>query len=125
MGMADVLLCRAGNGGNGSVDRAMDMKVPFRGINSFSHALARRIGFSGVPVSTLIVIHIAMLVKLRGPCGSALWLPRVAAVALLVGALVLAFLAKVLLGAFLLGFSARRRSAIASSMDLFPRIKAL
>ena len=39
---------------------------PFRGICSFSHVPARRIGFSGVPITTLVVLHFVLL--LRSPC---------------------------------------------------------
>ena len=30
--------------------------VPFRGIHSFSHSLQRRLGFSGVPMTTIAAL---------------------------------------------------------------------
>jgi len=97
--------------------------VPLRGICSFSHVPARRIGFSGVPVSTLVVVHFVMLI--RSPCGASLQNARIMMMCFAFGAFVLTFLAKALLGICLLGFAAKRRTRISKGLELFPKIKAL
>jgi len=128
--IADILLCRIRPGvcRDGTAESTTRPTLPapaapFRGIHSFSQAPATRIGFSGVPISTLVVIHVAML--LRSPCSLALRLPRATAVLFLASACALTFLAKVLLGLFLLGYAARRRGAIVRGLELFTKIKAL
>jgi len=141
--IADMLLCRSGSlpTDNGNADgsaRPRDAKakdsgyapmaqaapeMPLRGIHSFSHAPARRVGFSGVPLSTLVVIHFAMLAQ--APCGATAPYPRATAVVLLLAVFILGFMAKVLLSAVLLGAAARRRKTISKGLEFFPKIKAL
>jgi hypothetical protein len=133
--IADILLCRSRHlpghlpgadlaGAARDVSqklRAPDM--PLRGIHSFSHVPARRIGFSGVPLTTLIIVHFLMLA--RSPCAVRMARPGVITVLLFLGAFILTFLAKVLLSVFLLGYAARRRRSISKGLELFSKIKAL
>lgn len=97
--------------------------MPFRGILSFSHVPARRIGFCGVPLSTLVVVHFAMLA--RSPCGAVLPQPRATAAVLLFSVFMIGLLAKVLLSALLFGCAARRRRDLSKGAELFPKIRAL
>jgi len=99
------------------------LTVPFRGIHSFSHVPARRIGFSGVPMTTLVVIHLIML--FRSPCFAVSSWPRITAAILVASFFTMIVLAKILLGVFLLGFAVRRRKSVKKGLDLFPKIKAL
>merc|ERR1712099_111410 len=82
--MADVLLCRSPHlaSSQSCKDKRPPPNMPFRGIHPFSQVPARRIGFSGVPVSTLVVIHISML--LRSPCSAAVLRHKVIAMMFLV-----------------------------------------
>jgi len=133
--LADVLLCRTSHGGRGvfalnapsvaaSRDKASSVPaVPFRGIHSFSHCLQRRLGFSGVPLTTIVVCHLVMLA--RAPCSAALRLPRATLALAVVAGFVLGLLAKILLGIVIVGFAARRRGRISRGLELFPKIKSL
>ncbi|CAK0799762.1 unnamed protein product [Prorocentrum cordatum] len=84
---------------------------------SAAHRLQRR----RPALTSMIVLHLATL--LRSPCALRLRWPAVAGLAGCV--LLLAFLAKVLLGLCLLGFAARRRQTIRRGLELFGRVKAL
>jgi len=138
--IADILLCRArqlpvaaggalpqekaggSSGGKGSIDATPAM--PLRGIHSFSHVPARRVGFSGVPLSTLVVLHFVMLA--RSPCVTNFAHPGATAAVLLFAAFALCLLAKVLLSAYLLGHAASRRHTLSHyGIELFSKIKAL
>uniref|UniRef100_A0A6T0X384 Uncharacterized protein n=1 Tax=Alexandrium monilatum TaxID=311494 RepID=A0A6T0X384_9DINO len=136
--IADVLLCRsprlgaigAGHASEASgapappKDKASQApNVPFRGIHSFSHSLQRRLGFSGVPMTTILVLHLVMLA--RAPCSVELQWPRATILLFAAASFVLCLLAKILLGAIILGFAARRRSRIPRGLELFPKIKSL
>lgn len=128
--IADILLCRSGHScdaglGPGAPKDALSRpEVPFRGVHSFSHTLARRLGFCGLPISTLVVVQ--GLVLLRSPCSPSLGLQRVGYPALFLStALMLALLLKVFLGLGLLGYAARRRKKIKEGLKLFKKIKAL
>mmetsp|Transcript_83843 Transcript_83843/g.211133 ORF Transcript_83843/g.211133 Transcript_83843/m.211133 type:complete len:846 (-) Transcript_83843:16-2553(-) len=145
--LADILLCRSGGVADtsrlfaagklaaGASSAALggaqplggknsETVVPFRGIHSFSHALARRIGFCGIPFSTLVVVQAVML--LRSPCILALHTRQIVISALfLFMGFAIALLSKVLLAASLLGYAARRRWKIQKGLELFPKIKAL
>ncbi|CAJ1404145.1 unnamed protein product [Effrenium voratum] len=104
--LADVLVCRMPK------REGPALKVPFRGIQSFSHAAtAKRVGFSALPLSSLVLLHL--------PLGSPLGI-----LAVLVF-LILALLAKVLLGICVLGFAARRRQKLAKGLELFGKVRAL
>merc|ERR1712086_144235 len=133
---ADILLCRAhcpgpveaaSDGSQGQSCRwgiaKASPSLAFRGIHSFSHFPARRIGFSGVPLTTLVVVHMVMLVQ--SPCSLALNRPITMGFLFFSSSLALLFLCKVLLGLMLLGAAARRRGSVAKGQELFPKIKAL
>eukprot|EP00929_Paragymnodinium_shiwhaense_P014274 TRINITY_DN122170_c0_g1_i1.p1 TRINITY_DN122170_c0_g1~~TRINITY_DN122170_c0_g1_i1.p1 ORF type:complete len:816 (+),score=165.74 TRINITY_DN122170_c0_g1_i1:102-2549(+) len=137
--IADILLCRArklpkayeaekvatSSGGKDGTSRSSDSApaMPLRGIHSFSHVPARRVGFSGVPLSTLVVLHFVMLA--RSPCVTNFVQPWATGAVLLFAAFVLCLLAKVLLSASLLGYAASRRKTISHNPELFSKIKAL
>lgn len=134
--ISDILLCRAhfpataGSTGDGTERQSCTPGIPkasrslaFRGIHSFSHFPARRIGFSGVPLSTLVVVHMVML--FRSPCSLVVSRPRTMAVFFVTISFTLFFLAKVWLGLILLGMAARRRGSVAKGQELFPKIRAL
>jgi len=150
--IADILLCRSGSvddvsrlfaegavggagggrGAGGGAAGAGEQRqasrrpvVPFRGVHSFSHSLARRIGFCGIPFSTLVVVQMVML--LASPCVMALTSSshRATSGALAVACLVATLLLKVLLAAILLGYAATRRRRIQKGLELFPKIRAL
>eukprot|EP00403_Amphidinium_massartii_P005972 CAMPEP_0178373114 /NCGR_PEP_ID=MMETSP0689_2-20121128/1698_1 /TAXON_ID=160604 /ORGANISM="Amphidinium massartii, Strain CS-259" /LENGTH=746 /DNA_ID=CAMNT_0019993051 /DNA_START=16 /DNA_END=2256 /DNA_ORIENTATION=- len=131
--IADILLCRTPFGvvkvpsapsKKGSAPPKPAPAVPFRGIHSFSHVPARRLGFSGVPISTLVVIHGIMI--LRSPCAAGMQYPTFATTVACACAFVIGTLAKMLLSTVLLGFAARRRKRGATrGLELFSKIKAL
>eukprot|EP00421_Protoceratium_reticulatum_P056379 CAMPEP_0168493726 /NCGR_PEP_ID=MMETSP0228-20121227/70866_1 /TAXON_ID=133427 /ORGANISM="Protoceratium reticulatum, Strain CCCM 535 (=CCMP 1889)" /LENGTH=744 /DNA_ID=CAMNT_0008510515 /DNA_START=39 /DNA_END=2275 /DNA_ORIENTATION=+ len=116
--LADVLLCRspwvdAGSKGNDATNAPAKDKmgvspptpaVPFRGIHSFSHSLQRRLGFSGVPMTTIFVFHFVMLA--RAPCIVELQWPRTTFSVFVAASFVLALLMKILLGVTVVGFAA-------------------
>lgn len=122
--IADVLMCRYPSVGTGVLSKclgdASKVSLPYRGIHSFSHVPARRIGFSGVPLTTLVVIHIALLWRSR--CSER---PRLTTVLFIGVAFALCILAKVLWGVLLFGFAARRRNTLKRGLTLFPKIRAL
>jgi len=126
--VADILLSRASGSieviqrfsGNSTAPRP---EVRLSGVQSFSHAPSRRLGFCGVPLSTLIVFHFAML--LWSPCAAHSSSPRSREATLLVGTLALGFLAKVFFSIVLFGYAARRRGRIARGLELFNKIKCL
>jgi len=127
--MADILVCRVVDASGLSTGAATkegktpQLAAPFRGIHSFSHSLQRRLGFSGVPMTTIVVVHLLMLA--RSPCNSLLR-QKWPTLALFVAAMfTITLLAKALLSLIVLGFSARRRSRIPRGLELFPKIKAL
>jgi len=128
--IADILLCRTPLGAvkvpvaakKGSPPKAAPA-VPFRGIHSFSHIPARRLGFSGVPISTLVVIHGTMV--LRSPCAVGVPYPSIASMVACVGAFVVGLLGKLLLSTGLVGYAACRREQLARGLELFTKIKAL
>lgn len=97
--------------------------VPYRGIHSFSHVLQRRLGFSGVPMTTILVVHFVVLA--RAPCAAAAHQPRATVGVFAAAFFFVCLLAKILLGIVLLGFAARRRSRISRGLELFPKIKSL
>jgi len=97
--------------------------VPYRGIHSFSHVLQRRLGFSGVPMTTILVVHFVVLA--RAPCAAAAQHPRATVTVFAAAFFLVCLLAKILLGLILLGFAARRRSRISRGLELFPKIKSL
>lgn len=127
--LADILLCRCGRLGSGSSatapsnDGKSAVLVPFRGIHSFSHSLQRRLGFSGVPMTTILVVHFVFLC--RSPCVLAVRNQRTVVFSFIVGFFLLFLLSKILLGIILVGFAARRRHKIKRGLDLFPKIKSL
>lgn len=138
--LADILLCRCGNLRNSQVvGSGEDLLLkdgrerhrpgrdrpapPFRGIHSFSHSLQRRLGFSGVPMTTIVALHLVMLAN--APCTAAAQYPRIAVMVFVVGFFLVCILSKILLGIFLVGFAARRRSRIPRGLELFPKIKSL
>ncbi|CAE8632667.1 unnamed protein product, partial [Polarella glacialis] len=111
---------KSGGAGTGAL---IAPAVPFRGIHSFSHSLQRRLGFSGVPMTTIVVVHIVMLA--RSPCVlSQRQFGKTVAV-FVVGFFLLCLLAKILLGLMLVGFAARRRGQMTRGLDLFPKVKSL
>merc|ERR1719188_2921605 len=76
--MADILVCRcaqAGSAALGAPRGGSQLQAPFRGLHSFSHSLQRRLGFSGVPMTTILIFHLLMLA--RSPCTNVLRWPRV------------------------------------------------
>jgi len=138
--LADILLCRCGKLGNSQVvGHGEDVLLkdgrerhrlgrdrpapPYRGIHSFSHSLQRRLGFSGVPMTTILVLHLVMLAN--APCTAAAQYPRLAVIVFVVAFFLVCILSKILLGIFLVGFAARRRSCIPRGLELFPKIKSL
>lgn len=127
--IADILLCRSlhiGGSGvqfNGAKDKMLPPVVPFRGIHSFSHSLQRRLGFSGVPMTTILVFHFVMLA--RSPCSAVLRWPKVMILCFAAAMFIISLLAKIFLSVLVLGFAARRRSRIPRGMELFPKIKCL
>jgi len=134
--MADILLCRSrcapGTGaspGNTSHlawatrDKKPPPVVPFRGIHSFSHTLQRRLGFSGVPMTTIVLVHFLLIA--HSPCSVVLQWPRATNVLVVVGGFIVVLLAKILLGIIVFGFAVRRRSRIPRGLELFPNIRSL
>ncbi|CAK9083708.1 unnamed protein product [Durusdinium trenchii] len=112
--IADLLVCRMPHTARDARPPSLPC-MPFRGVQSFSHVVARRIGFSGLPLSTLVLSHLLHAnLACQGP-GVLLYLLL---------ALILT-LAKVLLSVLLLGLAARRRNSIARGLELFGKIKAL
>ncbi|CAK9042784.1 unnamed protein product [Durusdinium trenchii] len=97
--------------------------VPYRGIHSFSHVLQRRLGFSGVPMTTILVVHFVVLA--RAPCAAAVQHPRATVSVFAAAFFFVCLLAKILFGIVLLGFAARRRARISRGLELFPKIKSL
>lgn len=98
--------------------------LPMRGILPFSHMPARRIGFSGVPMTTLVLSHLTLF--LATPCRVVLSYPYVWAASFLLVVFAFCALAKILLGIILLGSAASRRGTIsAGGLELFSKIKAL
>ncbi|CAK9085207.1 unnamed protein product [Durusdinium trenchii] len=110
--IADLLVCRMPHTARDARPPSLPC-MPFRGVQSFSHVVARRIGFSGLPLSTLVLSHLLHAnLACQGP-GVLLYLLL---------ALILT-LAKVLLSVLLLGLAARRRNSIARGLELFGKIK--
>lgn len=137
---ADILVCRAARGGSeGScggtgnpnfgasstiaAPPAPLPSMPFRGIHPFSQTSARRLGFSGVPMTTLVVLHAIMV--LQSPCMFALQLPRDTVLFFVAAVFTIVFLAKVLLAVVMLGCAARRRKKISKGLEAFAKIKSL
>lgn len=126
--LADTLVCRvvhlSSESGNSSSDGKLPpLSTPFRGIHSFSHSLQRRLGFSGVPMTTMVVVH--FLILARSPCHALLQHPRLTSVCFGATLFSIVVLAKILLSLIILGFSARRRGRIPRGFELFSKIKAL
>lgn len=123
--MADILLCRAKRipGVTVQGDAKKAPGAALRGIHSFSHVPSRRVGFCGVPLTTLVVVHVHMLIN--APCSAYVAYPRASAALLLASFFALCLLAKVLLGVILFGCAARRRKGIGEGMELYSKIKAL
>lgn len=113
--IGDILLCRQPIG-------SPDGKS-LRGIHSFSHILQRRLGFSGVPMTTLVVIHVVMIA--RSPCMAVPVWPGATVFVFGAMSFVLALLAKVLLGVSLLGFAVRRRMKSVRSFEVSHKLRAL
>ncbi|CAJ1407052.1 unnamed protein product [Effrenium voratum] len=128
---------------NHNADRPVPT-VPYRGIHSFSHVLQRRLGFSGVPMTTILVVHLFVLA--RAPCAPEVHHPQATAARrhrLMegpVGVFVAGFFFICLLAPLgiklcarnynwesivLVGFAARRRGRISRGLELFPKIKSL
>merc|ERR1712107_915499 len=115
--IGDILLCRQPIGSPDS------KPVSLRGVHSFSHILQRRLGFSGVPMTTLVVIHVVMIA--RSPCMAVPVWPGATVFVFGAMSFVLALLAKVLLGVSLLGFAVRRRMKSVRSFEVSHKLRAL
>ncbi|CAJ1422359.1 unnamed protein product [Effrenium voratum] len=123
---------------NHNADRPVPT-VPYRGIHSFSHVLQRRLGFSGVPMTTILVVHLFVLA--RAPCAPEVHHPQATAARrhrLMVGVFVAGFFFICLLaplgiklcarnynwerreGIVLVGFAARRRGRISRGRKTGP-----
>jgi len=116
--IGDILLCRQPIG-------SPDGKpvVSLRGIHSFSHILQRRLGFSGVPMTTLVVVHIVMCA--RSPCMVVPLCPGATVFVFGAMSFVLALLAKVHLSISLLGFAVRRRMKCVRGFEVSHKLRAL
>merc|ERR1719161_2649314 len=74
--IADILLSRTRSTRPlSSLDsKVLDAHLPFRGLCAFSHLPARRLGFVGVPLSTLLMYHLTMVIRcgfvFRWPVGT-------------------------------------------------------
>lgn len=102
----DVKTCRSASGPD------------FSGIYGFSHIPVRRVGFAALPLGSLVVTHITLLLK-RGGCT-----PN-HTVAIMISAFILAFLLKVFMSIFLVGYALKKNLAKCDIPEALHSCKAL